>query len=56
MMPEMDGFQLLKELKKNPNTNHIPVVLLTSKTELASRMEGLGTRSGRISEQTVQSG
>jgi len=35
MMPEMDGFQLLKELKKNPNTNHIPVVLLTSKTELA---------------------
>lgn len=41
MMPEMDGFQLLKELKKNPNTNHIPVVLLTSKTELASRMEGL---------------
>lgn len=41
LMPGMDGIQLLKELKKNPNTNHIPIILLTSKTELASRIEGL---------------
>lgn len=40
-MPGMDGIQLLKELKKNPNTNHIPVILLTSRTEFANRMEGL---------------
>lgn len=40
-MPGMDGIQLLKELKKNPNTNHIPVILLTSRTEFAGRMEGL---------------
>lgn len=41
VMPGIDGFQLLKELKKNTQTNHIPIILLTSKTEFASRMEGL---------------
>lgn len=41
MMPAMDGIQMLKELKKNINTNHIPVILLTSKTEFANRIEGL---------------
>ena len=41
LMPGMDGIQLLKELKRNPNTNHIPVILLTSQVEFADRMEGL---------------
>lgn len=41
VMPEMDGFQLLKELKKNINTNHIPIILLTSKKEFTSKIEGL---------------
>ena len=40
-MPKKNGLQMLKELKKNVNTNHMPVILLTSKTELANRMEGL---------------
>lgn len=42
MMPEWDGIRMLRELKKNVNTNHIPVILLTSKTEFANRIEGLG--------------
>lgn len=41
VMPGMDGIQLVKELKRNGNTNHIPVILLSSKTEFASRIEGL---------------
>lgn len=41
VMPEMDGFQLLKALKNNGNTNHIPIVLLTSKSELTSKIEGI---------------
>lgn len=41
MMPEMDGFSLLRLIKKNPELNHIPVILLTSKTDIANRMEGL---------------
>ncbi|MBU0664878.1 MAG: response regulator, partial [Proteobacteria bacterium] len=31
MMPEMDGFQVLEQLKKNKVTRNIPVVILTAK-------------------------
>lgn len=41
VMPKKDGIQLLKELKKNINTNHIPIILLTSQIEFSNRIEGL---------------
>ena len=41
MMPRMDGLQLLKELKTNINTSHIPLVLLTAKTTIESKLEGM---------------
>lgn len=41
MMPVMDGYTLLKRLKNNTRTTHLPVILLTTKTELQSRIEGL---------------
>ena len=41
MMPEMDGLQLLQALKKDFRTSHIPIVLLTAKVDLSSRMKGL---------------
>ncbi len=31
MMPKMDGFEVLKQLKGNPSTASIPVILLTAK-------------------------
>jgi len=40
VMPEMDGFTLLKKVKTNANISHIPVVLLTSKTEYDNRIKG----------------
>ena len=41
MMPEMDGFTLLRMIKTNMNINHVPVVMLTSKADVANRLEGL---------------
>lgn len=33
MMPEMTGFEVLDALKKNPATEHIPVIMLTARTQ-----------------------
>lgn len=41
VMPIMDGMKLLYRLKHNTRTSHIPVILLTTKTELQSRISGL---------------
>lgn len=41
MMPVMDGFTLLKKIKTNLEFCHIPIILLTAKNTLQSRMEGL---------------
>lgn len=41
VMPKMDGFELLRRLKSSTTTSHIPVILLTTKTEHQSRVEGL---------------
>lgn len=40
MMPHMDGITLCKKIKEDINISHIPVVLLTAKTGLESKMEG----------------
>jgi len=41
MMPEMDGLQMCQELKQNIVTNHIPVILLTARSSIEHRIEGL---------------
>jgi DNA-binding response OmpR family regulator len=41
VMPGTNGLQILKRIKYNPNTTHVPVILLTSNTEMSDRIEGL---------------
>lgn len=41
MMPEMDGLEFCKYVKTNTLYSHIPVVLLTAKTDIKFKIEGL---------------
>ncbi|CUX49480.1 MULTISPECIES: PleD family two-component system response regulator [Agrobacterium] len=41
MMPGMDGFEVCERLKANPNTAHIPVVMVTALDQPSDRVRGL---------------
>lgn len=41
MMPIMDGYELTRRVKDDPNTNHLPIILLTAKTQEEDRDEAL---------------
>ncbi len=41
MMPVMDGFELIKKLKSHESTKNIPVIFLTSKTQIDDEIKGL---------------
>jgi signal transduction histidine kinase/ligand-binding sensor domain-containing protein/CheY-like chemotaxis protein/AraC-like DNA-binding protein len=43
MMPVMDGINLCRNLKSSVKTSHIPVILLTARTSLIFKVEGLET-------------
>ncbi len=43
MMPEMDGIEFCGKVKESLNTSHIPVILLTAKTDIESQISGLKT-------------
>ncbi|MEO1258938.1 MAG: tetratricopeptide repeat protein [Bacteroidota bacterium] len=41
MMPEKNGYELTKTLKNDERTDHIPIILLTAKADLDSKISGL---------------
>ena len=54
MMPDMDGFEVCRALKEDPDTADIPVIMITARDDLDARAEGMrlgleldGARGGR---------
>lgn len=41
MMPKMDGYEMTQKLQEHKATNHIPIILLTSKSQQEDKLEGL---------------
>lgn len=41
MMPEMDGFQVVRALKNSPVTADIPIIMITARDDLDARAEGM---------------
>lgn len=42
MLPDINGYEVCKELKKHPETATIPVIFLTAKNEVEDEARGLG--------------
>ncbi len=41
MMPEKDGFAVAREIKENKQTRHIPIIMVTARTEFESKTTGI---------------
>lgn len=41
MMPDMDGFDVCRALKDNPQTAAIPIIMITARDDLDARAEGM---------------
>src|SRR4030043_2178422 len=41
MMPRLDGYEVCRRLKLDENTRYIPVIMLTAKSDVASKVKGL---------------
>ncbi|MDI9409280.1 MAG: PleD family two-component system response regulator [Candidatus Pacebacteria bacterium] len=54
MMPEMDGFEVCRRLKADPETAHIPVIIVTALSELKDRIQGLSVGADDFLTKPVQ--
>ena len=52
-MPGMDGYEVCRNFKANPETTDIPVIFLTARTRFHRRGEGFPSRRRRLHPQAV---
>lgn len=52
IMPEMDGFEVCEKLKSSPDTDDIPVIFITAKTETEALVRGFHAGAADYNNQT----
>lgn len=43
MMPVMDGIEMTKKIRQNVSVRHIPIIMLTAKTSIEDKIQGVAT-------------
>jgi len=43
MLPKLNGFEVTRQIKQDDRTSHIPVIMLTARADMDSRIKGLQT-------------
>ena len=55
MMPEMDGYEVTRRLKADPNTRHIPIIVVTALTETKDKIKALDAGAEEFISKPVNS-
>lgn len=45
MLPDITGYEVIESIKANPVSSHIPILMLTAKTDIESKIEGLSRQA-----------
>ena len=53
-MPNMNGYEFCKEIRRNFDTSHIPVIMLTASNTIDHQIEGLSTGADAIFNKTIR--
>ena len=53
MMPEMNGYELCTAIKSDINLCHIPIIFLTAKNDIDSKVKGLKVGDRSLYRETV---
>ena len=52
MMPDMDGWEIYRKMKANPETSDIPVIIFTAKTDSVDKV--LGLRIAKVDDYIIK--
>ena len=51
MMPDMDGYEVCRRLRANPDTSHLPILMFTAKATSSDKVAGFPGRRRRLLDQ-----
>jgi DNA-binding response OmpR family regulator len=53
MMPEMDGYEVCRKLRSDPETAHLPILLISGRSTVSARRDGIMAGANDLLSKTV---